>query len=346
MIRALHFHDAAGTGARLVAEARDRGMGWDLLQQPAPALSAHAASPAEDPSSPGAVRGIAALRPAVLRQVELVSRPLRARVMGERLRRAAAPYDVLHVHGGHKAANARWARRPLAVHLHGSDIRLMQYAPSTADSVRRGVEAADLVVYATPDLPEHAQNIRHDVHYLPVPISSADLPAPPPDAEREGVLFVSRWEESKGGAAMLEIARILREKAPDIPLRGIDWGDGAAAAARLGVELIPRQEHAAFLRTVAGARVAIAQANAMIGTSELEALGLSLPLIGSFREDYYPGLRRLSATDPAAQAEAAIAAHRDAEGALREQGGAGYVAREHETGRVLERLVELYRTIV
>jgi len=324
-------------------------MDWNQLQQGVPALPVPVAAPAlpaMDPAPPGAGRAVATLRSAVLRRVELASRPVRARVQGERLRRAAAPYDVLHVHGGHKAAHARWARRPLAVHLHGSDIRLMQYAPSTADSVRRGVEAADLVVYATPDLREHALNIRDDVHYLPVPISTADLPAPPPAAERAGVLFVSRWEESKGGAAMLEIARILREKAPDIPLRGIDWGGGAAAAARLGVELVPRQEHAGFLATVARARVAIAQANAMIGTSELEALALSLPLIGSFREDYYPGLRRLSATDPAAQAEAAIAAHRDAEGALGEQDGAGYVARAHETGRVLERLVELYRTIV
>lgn len=341
MIRALHYHDAAGTGARLVAEASRRGMDWTLLQQHVPALTA--------PAAPAAGHGAAPARslPArLLAGAERASRPLRARAAGERLRRAAAPYDLLHVHGGHKAANARWARRPLAVHLHGSDIRLMQYAPATARSVRLGVLAADLVVYATPDLLEHAARIRPDVHYLPVPISLSDLPAPPPAQEREGVLFVSRWDGAKGGERMLEVARLLRERAPEIPVRGIDWGEGAASAAQVGVELIPRQEHASFLRTVAQARVAVAQANAMIGTSELEALALDLPLIGEFSPDYYPGLRRLSAADPAAQAEAAIAAHRDPAGALREQDGSGYVAREHATGRVLDRLLELYGTIL
>lgn len=218
----------------------------------------------------------------------------------------------------------------------------MQYAPSTSDSVQAGVLGADLVVYATPDLLEHAQRIRSDVHYLPVPISLSELPAPPPDDERKGAMFVSRWDSSKGGKRMLEIARVLRDRAPEIPLYGIDWGEGAAEARRLDVELRPKMEHDAFLRSIAGCRVAIGQANPMIGTSELEALALGLPLVGVFDPQWYPGLGRLGGGSAEEQARSVHDAHQELDEARRAQDGPGYVRREHDTPRVLSRLLELY----
>jgi glycosyltransferase involved in cell wall biosynthesis len=340
-LRALHFHDAAGTGARLVAEARREGMGWDHMEPHQPVLPAGIGAVVPTPAA-----GRPSPRVRVVGTVERASRPLRSRGFAEYLRFRAAPYDVLHVHGGHKAASARLVRRPVAVHLHGSDVRLMQYDPVTARSVREGVAGADLAVFATPDLTEHVARIRPDAHYLPVPISTADLPPSAPVGERAGVFFVSRWSAAKGGEHMLELAARVREKAPDVPLIGVDWGDSTDDARRIGVTLLPRQEHDAFLRYVAGARVAIGQANPMLGTSELEALALGLPLIGTFDTSWYDGLGRLNDDDLGSQADAVIAAHRDTEGALALQQGGEYVAAHHETSRVLHRLLELYRTVL
>lgn len=294
----------------------------------------------------GAATLVRSAATAVFAGVERPSRPVRSLAVAEYLRWRARPFDLMHVHGAHKAASARRIGRPLAVHLHGSDIRVMHYAQSTARSVRQGVLGADLVVYATPDLLDHAAQVRTDVHYLPVPISTADLPKPPPEEERRGVLFVSRWEASKGGERMLDIAQHLQRWAPEVPVYGLDWGDGADQARRAGVTLLPRRPHAEFLNTVASHRVAIGQANPMIGTSELEALALGLPLIGSFDQQWYSGLGKLSENSAEKQAEAAILAHREVRSAREEQDGGGFVLREHDTPRVLSRLVELYGPMI
>lgn len=330
-------------------------MDWHLLEarvpfarsEPRPPVAAAAARTAvRAPSAPTGTAATVRAALATARQgVERSTRPLRREGIAEYLRWRSRPFDLMHVHGAHKAGAARRIGRPLAVHLHGSDIRLMQYAPSTSRSVREGVRSADLVVFSTPDLLEHAQRVRSDVHYLPVPISSSELPSPPPDEERRGILFVSRWDASKGGERMLEIAELLQEHAPEIPVHGLDWGDGTGRARQAGVVLLPRQHHADFLRTVAARRVAIGQANPMIGTSELEALGLGLPLVGSFDPSWYRGLGKLSGDSAADQADAAIQAHRDAQAARAHQDGVGFVRREHETSTVLERLITLYREI-
>lgn len=339
-LRVLQFHDAAGTAARLVAEARREGRPWDHMSPLAePLLTAERAAPAADAARP-------TLRATAVGAIEQMTRPLRNRGYAEYLRLRAAHYDVFHVHGGHKAASARLVRAAVAVHLHGSDIRLMQYEPQTARSVREGVAGADLAVYATPDLAEHATRIRADAHYLPVPITTADLPAALPADERSGAFFVSRWSAAKGGEHMLALAARLHERAPDLLLLGVDWGDGAEQARRAGVTLLPRQEHDAFLRSIGRARVAIGQANSMLGTSEFEALALGLPLVSSFEPGWYDGLGALSEADVESQVDAVIAAHRDAEGALGAQGGIEYIAEYHETSRLVARLVELYRTVL
>jgi glycosyltransferase involved in cell wall biosynthesis len=369
-MRALHFHDAAQTAARLVGEANRQGMRWGRMSPPSRPVfpaPASARTPAGGPDSKGsgsetAVEpvptgradssgtGTASTAARLVGRgataVERASGPLRGRAFGEYLRLRASRYDLLHVHGGHKAAAARWCTVPVAVHLHGSDIRVMQYTASGGPSVRRGVSGADLAVYATPDLGEHLAHIRSDGHYLPVPIPLRDLPSAPPLSDRSGVLFVSRWEAAKGGSRMLEVAAEIRRRAPEIPLRGLDWGDGTGEARRLGVELLAKRPHEEYLALLAESRVAVGQSNPMIGSSELEALGLGMPLIAPFRTDWYEGLGKLAGDDPAAQADAVIAANRDPAAAAREQAGREYVERRHDTPVVLSRLLELYRTVL
>lgn len=363
-MRALHFHDAAQTAARLVSEANRQGLQWGRMSppstpvfsaptpasSPARSTSVTAPRPAAEATTPSRRTGPAATASRLAQHgvsaLEKASGPLRGRAFGEYLRLRASRYDLLHVHGGHKAQAARWCTVPVVVHLHGSDIRVMQYTASGGPSVRQGVAGADLAVYATPDLGEHLAQIRTDGHYLPVPIPVRELPDAAPLTERSGVLFVSRWEAAKGGTRMLQVAEEIRRRAPEIPLRGLDWGDGAAEARSLGVELLAKRPHDEYVELLAGSRVAIGQSNPMIGSSELEALGLGMPLIAPFRSEWYEGLGKLAGDDPAAQAEAAIAAYREPEAAAREQAGREYVAEQHDTPVVLARLLALYRTVL
>jgi glycosyltransferase involved in cell wall biosynthesis len=145
---------------------------------------------------------------------------------------------------------------------------------------------------------------------------------------------------------MLDLAAEIRRRAPEIPLQGLDWGDGADAARRVGIGLLAKRPHHEFLDLLASTRVAVGQSNPMIGSSELEALGLGAPLIAPFRAEWYEGLGTLAGDDTVAQADAVIAAYRDPEGAAKEQAGREYVAQRHDTPVVLTRLMELYRTVL
>jgi len=60
---------------------------------------------------------------------------------------------------------------------------------------------------------------------------------------------------------------------------GLDWGPDAAEAARRGVRLVPRLDHAAYLRLLAGAGAVVGQAAGILSASELEAMGTGAPLV-------------------------------------------------------------------
>src|SRR5690606_21563405 len=99
---------------------------------------------------------------------------------------------------------------------------------------------------------EDATTARADAEYLPVVFDPSGLPEWNP---RGHVSFASRWEEVKGLDGMLEVAR--RLIAAGVTVRGLDWGPGAAKAARLGVELVPKAPHAQYLQFLAEASVVV-----------------------------------------------------------------------------------------
>lgn len=319
--RALHYHDAAGTAQRIVSQARRDGEKWDWI--PFPGWAAYRPAPFGLPVHKG-----------------------RTRLLREYLRHKAGSYDVLHVHNGLQAENACRVKVPHVVHLHGTDIRSRQYEPQYARTIRVGVLAADAVVYATPELGHHVAPLRDNALYLPIPITTSEMPRRAQTEKRFGAFFVSRWEDVKGGEQQLSLAQRVLEKDPSVRLRGLDWGNGAAKARRIGVKLLPRMSHERFLATLASSRVAIGQAMSILSTSELEALALGLPLISPFQTEYYPGLERLSDDHIDAMADGIIAAYREPDAAVAAQKGDLYVAEHHETSVIVERLRSLYASIL
>lgn len=382
--RVLHINDAAFTTATLLAEAARRGLPWEYL----PLAQAEPGWQGIGGQARRAARGLA---------------------WEVRLAGAAARVDLLHVHVASVVRHTGWVPRPYVLHLHGTDARAHQYDPALAATYGRALASAAHVLYSTPDLAPH---VRHPgAEFFPGPIDTATLPpwtpgaewaapgAPRPPARESAaldpgtpdrapqrpalpggdvprILFTSRWSEVKGLAVQLAVARQLRtELGGTVELVGIDWGEGAGAAREAGVRLIPRLKHTDFQRLLATAHVAVGQPTGMLAVSELEALGIGVPVVAPLNPAWYgPGVpcppvaggrglgakHRLPPQDlaravalPAAQGEALAAAlataamaelaHPDPQhGQHRRQ----WVTEHHGAAQAVTRLNSLYSTLL
>lgn len=271
----LHLSDPAFTATLLCRAAAETGRTWRVL----PLATA--------PASGGPVQriGLKALR-GMRWEADLLVDRLRTR--------------RLHVHSALARPHAGWAfGRHFALHLHGTDIRTRQYEERHRRVVRETVRDAQVVFYSTPDLREHVAPLREDARLVPVPVPVPELgPATVPlpvrglIGDRPYLFFPSRWEEVKGGAAQIAMARALSvaHSDPTAPvLLGLDWGPLAGEAAAAGVQLVPKMSHSDFLAAVACARLCIGQLSGMLSASELDALAADVPLVAPLNPAWYDG---------------------------------------------------------
>lgn len=346
MTRVLHINDAAFTAATLLDEAHARGLPWTFL--------------------PIATAG----QPGVARPVRRVAR---GAAWAARLAAAAARADLLHVHVGSVVRHTGWVRRPYVLHLHGTDARSHQYEPAMGPVIRRAMEGAAKLLYSTPDLAAHVPG----GEFFPAPISG--LPQWQP-ASRPRIVFTSRWSQVKGLPVQLAAVRHLnRMVGGEVELVGLDWGEGAPAAAAAGVRLVRKLPHAEFRELLASAHVAIGQPTGMLAVSELEALGIGVPTAAPLHPvwfaDAYPSLppvlggtdlggrQVLPPQDPgapdavalsAAQADelgealakVAVSALADvAPGGTAAQQRQAWIQTHHGAGPAVDRLIHIYRDV-
>ena len=251
--RVTHFNDCAFVARSLVDAAARAGLHWGFIP-------------------PERVRPVAGFGGGAGKLAEI---PYVLRHM-----RTAWASDVIHVHFA-TAVNLLQQpyirKRPYVLHLHGTDIRRLWKAPATHDQVQRAIDGASAVYYTNLDTVDEATTARADARYMPAFVEPDALPTWNPGSEHgaQTVLFVSRWDDTKGIETQLETAKTLRSALPpEARLLGLDWGPSAADAAALGVELVPRLDHAGFLDLIASADVAIGQAGGIIAVSELEAMAI------------------------------------------------------------------------
>ncbi|HEX5403000.1 MAG TPA: hypothetical protein VFX16_11940 [Pseudonocardiaceae bacterium] len=291
----LHVNDAAFTAERMITEARRRGYTWDFLPKAAPAqdwrgLTGHA-------------------RKAVIGAAWVA-----------RLKLLARRHDIVHVHSASTLAHSRLGAPRYVVHCHGTDVHTALYDSARSGSIIAGLRDAEAVCYATPDLAEHVLPHRPDATYVPIPIDVSDVSIDIPANNRPTVFFASRWSRDKGVAVELEVARGLAALGDKVDIVGIDWGPSAAEAAAIGVRLVPRCDHADFVRLLAGADVVIGQATGNLGVSDLETLAVGSPLLIPVPIPLYadtaPPVLGGSVADTVAAAEALVAGSRphDADG--------------------------------
>lgn len=323
-VRVLYVNDAAFTGRRILERAARDGQPWRFLPRAV-----------ADPGWSGLVG-----------RLRFVAR---GAAWVARLALAASHVDLLHIHSGAMLKHTRFVPKPFVLHLHGTDIRTLQYDPAWRDSILWGVRKARAVLYSTPDLAEHILPHRPDAIYLPVPVTLSALPKPAAVPEHR-VFFCSRWEDVKGLEQQLLIARALVQALPEgYEVTGLDWGLGAARAREAGVRLVPRMPHDEYLAFIAASAAVVGQSAGILSSSELEALGIGVPVYVPLRPGLYPDAPPVGGGAGAFENPEAVAAALLADlaaGTRDEKAGPAWIARTHETELAYRRLAALYPTLV
>jgi hypothetical protein len=318
----LHVNDAAFTARRLIAEARRRGYRWDYLPKAAPIQE---------------WRGVTGrARRAAIGAAWVARLAVRARA-----------HDIVHVHSASTLAHSRLGAPRFVVHCHGTDVRTAQYDPARRDGIVAGLRDAEAVFYSTPDLAEHVLPHRADAVYLPVPVDVADIPEWAPAAGTPQVVFSSRWTPDKDSATQVAVARDLVAALDGrAEVVGLDWGPQAEEARALGVRLVPRADHAAFLALLAGAHVVVGQAAGILAGSELEALATGAPLVVPVKLPLYsaapPPVYGGSVADTVAAVVAIVDGAQPHDPAV----ARGYVRDVHGVERAVDTVAEVYRNVL
>lgn len=321
---ALHVNDCASTAARMLAVARQRGYRWDFEPLAAPTGTTW--------SGPLGQARRAALGASWLARLQLRSRG----------------YDLVHYHDGSILRHTKVIRHDFALHLHGTDIRTLQYAPGIGPVIRRGVARAAAVFYSTPDLAEHTLPLRPDARLVPVPVPTRGLPQwSPPDHGEPTVFFASRWEPAKGGARMLEVAReVTRAVRGRARVVGLAWGAQHEDAAAAGVQLLPRMSPDAYLRALSSATVVVGQSAGILAASELEALSVGAPLVVPSALELYsddpPPVLAVAHPDDVASAVLSVLTQGAAEDAAVRR---DWVATRHSPERAVDIVAAAYRAV-
>lgn len=322
--RVLHLNDCAFVGANMIAAARRQGYRWRMLGLPWPKLRAGETTP----------------RP----QAEASAY---ARRWG-----AQAWAQVVHVHYGRTAGLVYYPlmpSRPYVLHLHGTDIRSLWTQPGHHERLQLAIDRAAHVYYTTRDLEENATTARADAEYMPVFVDPSDLPQWRPGEDGRRIVFASRWDPVKGAEEMISLARRLRRVIPsEVELVGLDWGESAQDAARAGVRLVPKMTHDEYLQFLAGADLAISQTNSVLGVSEIEAMGIGLPLAGIGEHLPGPDGGAVPMLDGPLDevAEQVAEAMKDPVDTSRRLGSKVWVSRHHTADPYIPSLLNLYRSAI
>lgn len=318
----LHVNEAAFTAQRLIAAAGGRGYRWRYLPK---------AAPAQEWNGPaGQAR-----------------RALIGASWVAKLRVLARRHEIVHVHSASTVAHSRLGAPRYVLHCHGTDVRTAQYLPGKTASIRKALAEAEAVFYSTPDLAEHVLPHRSDAVYLPVPIDVENVPRWAPADGKPRVVFSSRWTPDKNTDTQLALAGALVSALGDrAEVVGLDWGPHAAEAAALGVRLVPKVDHAGFLRLLAGAHVVIGQSAGILAGSELEAMAAGAPLVVPVPLPLYGDVTPPVLSGGVEEAVAATVAQLDDPGTHDADATRAWVQREHGVQGRLDTVLDGYHDVL
>lgn len=318
----LHLGDVANTGSNLVSSARALGRNWALRSIPA--------APSLTEASAWIRRGQDAIRYAT----------------------DGSQPDLAHIHFGPNGYYGSLKKAPYVLHLHGTDLRQDLHRPLIGHAERFAIKHADQLIVATPDLLEEAISLDADAAYVPNPLPlQMYRRIMAPDTTRRStshsgpVFFSARWDDSKGGLGLVELAHELVSSGHQVV--GVDWGTYAQQARQVGVTLLPRMAPTQFEEVLATSAVSVGQFSfGSLGISDLETLASGSPLVGWIDPNLEPGVPAVSVRleDAAAAIEDLVNDRTKSEklGAM----GRAWVLQERSPSQVIESIESLYRRVL
>lgn len=250
--RVLHLGNVANTGANMVATARSEGRNWALRElPPAPSLRS---------ASAWFTRGGDALK---------------------YITRTPTP-DLVHIHYGPNGYYGSLKSSPFVLHLHGTDLRVDLNRPLLGGLEKHSLKKAAAVVVATPDLLEAVREIRPDATWIPncLPLAAFEelKRGNSATAEGSGVFFSARWDNTKGGLPLIELAKKLIDDGTEVV--GVEWGEYSDLARKAGVKLLPRMTPSEFRAVMSQSSVIVGQFfTGSLTISDLEGLASGRPLV-------------------------------------------------------------------
>lgn len=244
---------------------------------------------------------------------------------------------------------AHLGKKPLIGHAHGSDLRTSLNHPLWGRIVKRNLQNCDKLLVSTPDILNIAKQFRKDAEYLPNPVD-AELFYPKPitqHSKKKKVLIASdsNWNVKGTDIAIRGLSRIKNNVDVSIIEYGVDISKTLALASSLGLRLntLPKVSHERLNQYYWNADVVIDRFKlGSLGVVSLEAIACGRPVVTHVSSEYqeyneFP----LKDVDNEKEITRSI---EEANNELwkREY---NYLTKEHETKVVLERLLELYKTL-
>jgi hypothetical protein len=132
----------------------------------------------------------------------------------------------------------------------------------------------------------------------------------------------------------------------EVDVVGLAWGDRAPEAAALGIKLLPRMAKPLFLQELATAHVAVGQATGVLGVSELQAMGIGVPLVFADPVAGYPDEQPMVSVARPEIGQAVRDSLDDPEALSRKLGGPTYVSQFHSASTLLPRLEAGYAKVL
>jgi glycosyltransferase involved in cell wall biosynthesis len=277
--------------------------------------------------------------------------------------RASGDFEIIHLNYGLYAYLRLWfPRKPLILHLHGSDIRPSQTLKSRVSNLvsTRAAHYADQVWYSTPDLRHHVINFRHKARYMPSPLSDGffDLPL---RSRAKSVLFGIPLSVIKGAKLAVAAMNRLSLESPEILVSAFGFGPKTEESVRIrraivpSIRLIDWTPHDEMPKVFANYSVIVGQLGlGCLGLTELEAMASGRPLIANLSEplvdseSYYRENPPVQACSSAAEVVTGVKrlfADPDLAFALGAQ-GREWARRYHSGRRVAMLYADAYRDLV
>ncbi|MEM2742276.1 MAG: glycosyltransferase [Nitrososphaeria archaeon] len=204
--------------------------------------------------------------------------------------------DVYHVHYLLQDCYmaARFGKKPLVGHAHGSDLRAALRHPIWGRIVKHNLMNCDKVLVSTPDILAIAKKFREDAEYLPNPV---DMKVFYPKSivehnDKKRVLIASdcNWVVKGTDIAIRALSKIKNEVEVSIIKHGADFEKTLVLARSLGLRLniLPKVPHEKMREYYWNADVVIDRFKlGSLGMVSLEAIACGRPAITYVSSEYH-----------------------------------------------------------